>query len=159
MGCLKHPSVLICVVAVAGVLAAPATPAPAANRCSPTPTDGFGPFGRGEPPVRTKIGTGHVLAGVVLSALDCRPVRGARVNLWQSNAKGRYTLATSATVITDSSGRFRFQGPYPASYEGRPAHSHLRVLAPDPVPLLARSEPRPGARRGSLRLVLAPDAL
>ena len=127
--------------------------------CRPTPADGFGPFGRGEPPLRAKIGTGHVLTGVVISALDCKPVRGAHVHLWQANAKGRYTLASSATVITDRAGRFRFQGPYPPSYEGRPGHIHLRVIGGDHLPLLTRYEPPQGARRGNVRLVLAPDAL
>jgi protocatechuate 3,4-dioxygenase beta subunit len=159
MGRLKRPGLLICMLAAVGLLAASAAASPVAFRCSPTPTDGFGPFGRGAPPVRAKIGAGHVLTGVVLSALDCKPLRGAQVQLWQSNAKGRYTPGLSATVITDRAGRFRFQGPYPASYEGRPPHIHLRVLADGHLPLLARYEPAQGARRGNLRLVLEPEAL
>ena len=159
MGCLKHQGLLICMLAAAGLLAASAAASPAAFPCSPSPTDGFGPFGRGAPPVRAKIGAGHVLTGVVVSALDCKPLGGAQVQLWQSNAKGRYTLRTSATVLTDRAGRFRFQGPYPASYEGRPPHIHLRVIADAHLPLLTRYEPPPGARRGNLRFVLEPDAL
>jgi protocatechuate 3,4-dioxygenase beta subunit len=149
---------LVCVVVAAALLAASAAAAPVAFRCTPTPTDGFGPFGRGAPPLRAKIGTGHVLTGVVVSALDCKPLRGAQVQFWQSNAKGEYTSRLSGTVITDRSGRFRFQGPYPASYEGRPPHIHLRVFAEGHLPLLTRYEPH-GARRGSLRLVLEPAAL
>jgi protocatechuate 3,4-dioxygenase beta subunit len=159
MGCLKPQYLIICMLAAAGVIAASAAAAPSAYRCSPTPTDGFGPFGRGAPPVRAKIGTGHVLTGVVLSAGDCQPLAGAQVQFWQSNRKGQYTLALSGTVITDRAGRFRFQGPYPAAYEGRPPHIHVRVVARDHFTLLARYEPRPGARRGSLRFVLEPDDL
>ena len=131
----------------------------AAPGCAATLQDGFGPFGRGSPPVRIRIGTGHVLTGVILSALDCRPLRSGRVELWQANAKGRYVRATSATVLLDRNGRFRFEGPYPASYEGGPPHIHLRVVAPGHEVLLTRYEPARGARRGSVRLVLVPHAL
>lgn len=146
-------------VLVAVCSAAAAAPSGAAPGCAATPPDGFGPFGRGSPPVRASIGKGHVLTGVILSALDCRPIRGARVELWQANAKGRYVRATSATVLADRSGRFRFEGPYPPSYEGAPPHIHLRVVAPAHEVLLTRYVPPRGARRGSLRLVLVPHAL
>jgi hypothetical protein len=159
MGCLRRVGLLSCLLAAAGIVAAAAAASSSAYRCSPTATDPFGPFGRGAPPVRARIGTGHVLTGVVVSAASCKPLPGAQVQLWQSNAKGLYTPRTSATVITDRAGRFRFQGPYPASYEGRPPHIHVRVVAADYLPLLTRFEPRPGARRGSVRFVLEPDAL
>ena len=133
--------------------------AAAAPGCPATMSDGFGPFGRGSPPVRASIGKGHVLSGVILSALSCKPIRGARVELWQSNAKGRYVRATSATVLADRSGRFRFEGPYPASYDGGSPHIHMRVVAPAHEILLTRYEPARGARRGSVRLVLVPQAL
>jgi protocatechuate 3,4-dioxygenase beta subunit len=135
------------------------TSAGAAPGCPATVPDGFGPFGRGSPPVRASIGRGHVLTGVVLSALDCRPIRGARVELWQANAKGRYVRATSATVLVDRSGRFRFEGPYPPSYGGSSPHIHLRVVGPGHEVLLSRYEPLRGARRGTVRLVLVPHAL
>jgi len=143
---------------VALVLAAPAARAslPAANACRPTPTDAFGPFGRGTPPFRAKIGTGHVLTGVVLSALDCRPLRRARVELWQANRNGDYTRAGSASVNTDRFGRFRFEGPFPPSYEGRPGHIHMRIFAANHEVLLTRYVPSRGSRRGTIRLVLRP---
>ena len=132
--------------------------ASAAPGCPATRSDGFGPFGRGSPPVRASIGKGHVLSGVVLSALNCKPIRGARVELWQANAKGRYVRASSATVLVDRGGRFRFEGPYPASYGG-PPHIHMRVVGPAHEVLLTRYEPARGARRGSVRLVLLPQAV
>ena len=131
---------------------------PAANRCAPTLSDGAGPFGRGAPPRRAKIGTGHVLTGTVLS-VDCRPIAGARVHLWQTNRRGVYTPAGSATVVTDRLGHFRFEGPRPSSYAGRPAHIHLRILARDHEVLETRYVPLPGAKRGSIRVVLAPVRL
>jgi protocatechuate 3,4-dioxygenase beta subunit len=148
-----------CLIAATWALAPPAGAAPAANACRPTPPDFAGPFGRGMPPVRESIGSGHVLTGVVLSALDCRPIARARVELWQANRNGRYTRATSATVIADGSGRFRFEGPYPPSYEGGEPHIHLRVSASLHEPLVTRYVPARGARSGKLRLVLEPAAI
>jgi protocatechuate 3,4-dioxygenase beta subunit len=156
---MKWPLVLLCTFAVAGLLASLAGGGSVASRCAGTPEDAFGPFGRGAPPLRAKIGTGHVLAGVVLSVLDCRPIRGAQVQLWQSNRNGRYTRATSATVLTNRAGRFRFEGPRPTSYEGREPHIHIRVIARFHRPLLARYVPARGARRGNIRLVLTPEDL
>jgi protocatechuate 3,4-dioxygenase beta subunit len=142
---------------VACALTATAT-ATATAGCPATVSDGFGPFGRGSPPVRASIGKGHVLTGVILSSLDCRPIPRARIELWESNRKGGDVRARSATVLADRNGRFRFEGPYPASYEGRPAHIHLRIVARGYEPLLSRYEPH-GARRGTVRLVLLPQAV
>jgi protocatechuate 3,4-dioxygenase beta subunit len=150
---------VVCVLVAVGLLAGSAAGSADALRCRPTPTDGFGPFTGAAPPVRAKIGTGHVLTGVVVSALDCRPLGRARVQFWMANAQGRYTRAGSATVITDKAGRFRFESWRPVAYEGRPGHIHIRVLAPGHLPLLTRYEPPVGTRRGGVRLVLQPDAL
>ena len=148
-----------CLIAALAV-AAPSVsaPVPGAARCEPTFTDGAGPFGRGAPPRRAKIGTGHVLTGTVLS-VDCRPVAGAQIHLWQSNRRGEYTRVGSATVVTDRAGRFRFEGPRPVSYEGRSPHIHLRIAARDHELLLTRYVPIPGARRGAIRVVLTPARL
>jgi Dioxygenase len=153
------PGRLALLVAAACALAAQVGGATAANACRPTIPDAAGPFGRGMPPLRATIGSGHVLTGVVLSALDCRPLRRARVELWQASRSGRYTRATSGTVITDGSGRFRFEGPYPPSYEVREPHIHLRVTASLHEQLLTRYVPARGAQTGTLRLVLEPAAL
>ena len=67
--------------------------------------------------------------------------------------------AGSATVLTDRVGRFRFEGPRPVSYEGRPPHIHLRIVARDHEVLLARYVSLPRASRGSIRLVLTPVRL
>jgi protocatechuate 3,4-dioxygenase beta subunit len=145
-------------VTLALVVAGVGASAPAAQRCAPTFDDGSGPFGQGAPPRRAKIGTGHVLTGAVLS-VDCRPISGARIHLWQSNRRGVYTRAGSATVVTDRAGRFRFEGPRPVAYEGRSPHIHLRILAADHEVLFTRYVPAPGAKRGSIRLVLTPARL
>jgi protocatechuate 3,4-dioxygenase beta subunit len=131
--------------------------ASSAPGCRATPTDAAGPFAQGEPPLRAKIGRGHVLTGVVLSALDCRPVAGARVQFWQENPNGVYTRASSGSVITGRSGRFRFEGPVPPSDGGFPPHIHIRVDAVSFEALLTRYLPPRGSHHGTIRLVLKPD--
>ncbi len=148
-----------CLVVLALGVAGTGATAPTAPRCLPTLDDGSGPFGRGAPPRRAKIGTGHVLTGIAFSSVDCRPLAGARIHLWQANRLGDYVRAGSATVVTDRSGRFRFEGPRPVSYEGRPPHIHLRVVANKHELLFTRYVPKPGAKQGSVRLVLRPQAV
>jgi protocatechuate 3,4-dioxygenase beta subunit len=154
-------TILIAAVAVplvAAVAAGPGAAAPAQARCTPTPQDGFGPFGSGEPPLRSKTGTGHVLTGVVIASVTCRPIPRARVEFWQSDRRGLYVPALSATVIADAQGHFRYESPQPVAEEGRPGHIHVRVDAENYEPLLTRYEPH-GSHHGSLRLVLVPAAL
>jgi protocatechuate 3,4-dioxygenase beta subunit len=141
--------------AAVGWPVATAAAAPAA-RCAPTPNFGGGPD-RGPIALRAKIGTGHVLTGVVLSPM-CTPIAGARVSFWQSNRKGVYTAAGRGAVLTDGSGRFRFEGPMPVAYDGRPGHIHIKVQARDYETLYTEYEPH-GAAVGSVRLVLLPAAL
>jgi protocatechuate 3,4-dioxygenase beta subunit len=147
------PLLLVVAAALANVSSVAAE---SAQRCKPTPEDAFGPFTQASPPLRAKIGTGHVLTGVVLSALDCKPIRGARVEFRQANRRGVYTRAGTGAALTNAAGRFRFEGPRPVSYEGRPGHIHVRVIAPNHEVLLTRYEPR-GRRSGSIRIVLTPQ--
>ena len=146
----------VCVLCVVAVFAAASVGAAPAARCALTPNDSGGPD-RSAGPLRAKIGTGHVLTGVVLSP-SCVPIIGARVSFWQSNAKGVYTAAGRGAVLTSRSGRFRFEGPMPKPYAGRAAHIHIKVEAPGFEPLFTEYEPR-GAKRGSVRLVLRPSGV
>ena len=152
MRLLACAAVALTALAAGGIASAPAAPG-----CPPTIDDGAGPFGRGAPPRRSKIGTGHVLNGIVLSSVDCTPLAGARVHLWQANRRGQYVRSGSATVVTDKAGRFRFEGPPPVANEGRPAHIHLRVVAAEHELLFSRYVRRAGATRGFIRLVLVPQ--
>ena len=70
---------------------------------------------------------------------------------------GVVVQVTASTVAIG--GRFRFEGPYPASYEGTSPHIHLRIVASGHEVLLSRYVPARGARRGSMRLVLEPQAV
>jgi hypothetical protein len=144
-------------LAVAALVLAvsPVGAAPSAYRCDPTPNDGAGPFGRGMPPVRAKIGSGHVLTGLVRSAVTCGPLARARVEFMQSGRDG-YTRAGTATVVAGPDGRFRFEGPRPVDY-GREPHIHIRVIAAGYKPLLTRYVVR--GRSGQITLTLEPEDL
>ena len=95
---------------------------------------------------RTGRADGQVLnvMGRVLN-LAGQPVRNAKVEIWQANAKGRYTHPSdtnqapldpnfegSTILVTDSQGRYRFKTIKPAAYPAgpdliRPAHIHFQV--------------------------------
>jgi protocatechuate 3,4-dioxygenase beta subunit len=139
----------------AGLAVTAGAQAPAA-RCAPTENDGAGPFQRGAPsaPRRAKIGTGHVLQGRVVRAPDCRAIAGALVVLWQSGPNG-YGPRGRGRVVTDRSGRFRFEGPVPTNY-GRGPHIHIAVSHPAYEELVTEYVVRRGARTGRIQLVLAP---
>ena len=125
--------------------------------CRPTESDVAGPFQqtRLDAPRRSKIGTGHVLQGRLVRASDCAAVAGALVVLWQAGPNG-YGPRGRASVVSDRRGRFRFEGPVPASYSGRPPHIHIAVSHPDYEELLTRYVVRRGAKTGKVTLVLTP---
>jgi protocatechuate 3,4-dioxygenase beta subunit len=147
---------LACLLVAAAVgvglaISASATP----SACKPTLSDGAGPFQTNAiaTPRRAKIGTGHVLQGRVLTP-SCSPVRRALVVLWQAGPNG-YGPRGRGSVLTDRAGRFRFEGPVPASYGGAP-HIHIAVVHPAYEDLLTRYLVRRGAKSGRITLVLTP---
>jgi protocatechuate 3,4-dioxygenase beta subunit len=147
---------LLVVVAVGSFFAASAVAGSDQVPCRPTLSDGAGPFGSNaiDTPLRSKIGTGHVLVGRVLAAPDCGPVRRAVVYFWQSGPNG-YGPRGRARILTDRNGGFRFEGPVPFNY-GRGAHIHMAVVHPAYEDLVTRYDVRRGAKTGRVRLVLAP---
>ena len=150
--------VLACIVTAsvaAGAAAAGAPGRPVA--CEPTIGDAEGPFEQSllDTPLRAKIGTGHVLQGRIVRAGDCSPVAQARVFLWQAGRNG-YGPRGRGSVRTDRRGRFRFEGPVPVSYDGRPPHIHIAVLHPAYEDLLTRYVVRRGTKTGRMRIVLTP---
>jgi protocatechuate 3,4-dioxygenase beta subunit len=148
-----HPA-LAALLAATGALVAPARPS-AAPACAPTAGDQLGPFYKPNAPVRSKVGTGHVLRGTVRSGADCRPIPGARVELWLAGSNG-YDDAHRAIVISDGEGRYRFESDPPGRYEGRPAHIHVRVEQPGHRLLVTQHYPARGRSEETFDLVLAP---
>ncbi|HEU6445397.1 MAG TPA: hypothetical protein VFL61_10105 [Gaiellaceae bacterium] len=128
----------------------------AAPRCAPTRADALGPFYEPGAPVRSRVGTGYVLSGRVLTT-RCRPIARARIELWLVNPRGRYDDAHRATLFSARDGRYRFQSNRPAGYEGRPPHIHLRVSARGFRTLVTQHYPRSGRTTAVFNLVLVPS--
>jgi len=124
--------------------------------CAPTDADALGPFYKAGAPVRQRVGTGYVLAGVVRSAKDCAPIPGARIELWLAGPDGGYDDDHRATVITDGKGRYRFESNAPPPYYGRPPHIHLRVSAKGFATLVTQHYPEQGRTDGNFDIVLSP---
>jgi protocatechuate 3,4-dioxygenase beta subunit len=149
---------VVCLAVVAAVVSAFALSASGqSGACKPTATDAPGPFGRLDAPRRAKIGSGHVLTGRVVRATDCAPVARAAVYVWQAGPGGYvYRPRGRALVVTDRQGRFRFEGPVPASSGFRPPHIHIAVVHPAYEELVTRYVVRRGETSGRIRLVLTP---
>lgn len=91
------------------------------------------------------MGDIHLVKGRVVD-LDCRPIAGVQVDLWQANAQGKYRHSRDRAnpaaldpafqglgrVITDRQGDFLFRTIKPGSYTAgqdwvRPPHLHFKV--------------------------------
>jgi protocatechuate 3,4-dioxygenase beta subunit len=141
-----------------------------AGRLLPTPRQTAGPFYPLELPldhdndltrVRGQAGVARGVPADVsgrLLDLDGRPLRGARIEIWQCDANGRYHhphdtggvidagFQGFGQTVTDADGRYRFRTIRPVPYPGRTPHIHFAVL-PDGAPrfttqLYVKDEPR-----------------
>ncbi|BAU47540.1 intradiol ring-cleavage dioxygenase [Sulfurifustis variabilis] len=158
------------VLAIGGVLVAGAVPA--AARREPTPAQTAGPFYPVELPLDrdndltrvagasgAAIGRVTDLTGRVLD-VGGRPVRGARIEIWQCDANGRYhhprdegprdpNFQGFGHTVTDPDGRYRFRTIRPVPYPGRTPHIHMAVFRGDAEPfvtqLYVKGEPRNAA--------------
>ncbi|HEX2555664.1 MAG TPA: protocatechuate 3,4-dioxygenase [Microvirga sp.] len=88
------------------------------------------------------VGTVTHVAGRVLG-LDGQPVAGARVEIWQCDANGRYIHSRDGgprprdaafqgygRVVSGSDGAYGFRTIRPVAYPGRTPHIHFAVTAP-----------------------------
>ena len=137
-------------------VAALGSAAASAEALARTPTQVLGPFYPLEKPLdddadltlvrgRKARAQGQVLhvMGRVLNVVG-EPVSGARIEIWQANARGRYAHPADnnpapldpnfqgyAKLLTDAEGRYRFKtikpSGYPAGAFMRPAHIHFDV--------------------------------
>jgi hypothetical protein len=137
-------------------LAIPALPALAAS-CAPTEEDAEGPYYKPNAPVRSSVGKGYVLQGVVRSSRDCSPLPGARVELWLAGPAGGYDDAYRATIITDASGAYRFESNVPPPYYDRPPHIHLKVSAKGFSGIVTQHYPVAGRNAAIFDVVLVPS--
>jgi protocatechuate 3,4-dioxygenase beta subunit len=136
------------VVAPGGTPVAPeATASPAEStpviECSGAPTiaQTEGPMYVADPPQRTDLRTDPRNAGgqpLILAATvvdrQCRPIAGAVVDIWHTDAQGAYDLSESYAsrgyALTDAAGKVRFETIFPFIYMGRTAHIHVKITPP-----------------------------
>lgn len=116
----------------------------------------MGPLYKPDAPVRSSIGQGYVLQGVVRSAANCAPIRNARIEFWMAGPEGGYADRYRATLFSDGQGAYRFESFPPPSYVGRPPHIHIRVTATGFQELVTQHYPVAGQKRAILDLVLKP---
>jgi protocatechuate 3,4-dioxygenase beta subunit len=122
-----------------------------AAACVLTPDSGEGPFYFDPKLVRADIGDGRPGAALTASLQvvregDCRPVDGARVDVWHADALGFYSgygrqsgtgqpvepplgrTFLRGTQFTDAEGRVQFRTIYPSWYRGRTPHLHFKIF-------------------------------
>ncbi len=124
--------------------------------CDPTPTDYLGPFYKSGAPVRSSVGKGYILEGVVLSTTDCSPIARARIELWLTNPAGTYDDAHRATIFSEETGGYSFESNFPPGYYGRPPHIHIRISAAGFKTLATQHYPTRGKTTGKFDIVLVP---
>jgi protocatechuate 3,4-dioxygenase beta subunit len=97
-----------------------------------------GPYYSTDTPVRSNIAAGQ--AGTktkfTITVVDstCKPVKGAKVDIWHANASGKYSAVEGVsgnfgrgTQVTNAAGKVTFMTIYPGWYPGRTMHIHFKV--------------------------------
>lgn len=138
------------------VLPGPASPLPK-KECTATRQDEIGPFYRPGAPRRTSMGKGYLLEGTVRSTRGCRPIAGARIEVWQAGPGGVYDETHRATLYSDRRGRYRLETSVPPPYLRRPPHIHILVDAAGYAGLITQHYPVAGTRTARFDLVLEPE--
>ena len=112
-----------------------------------TPAQTAGPFFTPDAPLRTRLdgidgdGVSLELSGQIVSR-DCRPIAGARLDVWHCDADGRYDnegYRLRGHVLTPEDGSFRLEtikpGAYGSRFFSRTPHIHVRVTPTTGAPL------------------------
>lgn len=134
--------------AIALTLSATLPTAQAASKsCSPTQAIEEGPYYLSSTPTRSDVTDGQEGKALTLSfsVLDtsCKPIKGARVDIWYANAQGIYSGVASrgddlgagvnsgnflrGTQLTNAKGIVTFKGIYPGWYPARTVHIHEKI--------------------------------
>lgn len=150
------PSLAISPTAPVRPIVSPTTAANANTTCIPTRHGGTTTTPIDEAPVRSSVGTGHVLNGIVRSSQDCRPIEQAKIIFWLAGPDGTYDDDHRATVFTDKVGAYRFESNFPGLYGARPIpHIHLYISAEKFRPVETECFPPKGQTEGTFDIVLA----
>ena len=136
------------ITVLATLLVAPQSQAAATTKsCSVTQAIEEGPYYLANSPVRSDVTDGQVGKALTLNftVLDtaCKPIKGARVDIWYANAQGIYSGVASrgddlgagvnsgnflrGTQTTNAKGVATFKGIYPGWYPARTIHIHEKI--------------------------------
>lgn len=103
-----------------------------------TPAQTEGPYFSAGSPEKSDLreegmaGTTLVVVGHVVDAA-CRPIAGAKIDVWQADAAGVYDNAgyrLRGHVFSAADGSYRFTTIVPGIYPGRTEHVHVKVTPP-----------------------------
>lgn len=103
-----------------------------------TPAQTEGPYFSAGSPEKSDLreegmaGTTLVVVGHVVDAA-CRPITGAKIDVWQADAAGVYDNAgyrLRGHVFSAADGSYRFTTIVPGIYPGRTEHVHVKVTPP-----------------------------
>jgi protocatechuate 3,4-dioxygenase beta subunit len=129
---------------------ASATAAKTITSCRPTLDDGVSPSYKSNTPEQTLVGHGHVISGVVLSSLDCKPIAHAKLEFWPEYEGQGHPDSARATFYTDENGAYRFECD-------PPEHIHMRISAEGYQTIGVNSYHPEGAAEGTFDIVLKPQ--
>ena len=121
-----------------------------AGSCTPTIDDGVSPSYQPNTPERNVVGHGHILTGVVLSSVDCRPIANVQLEFWPEEEGLGHPDDSRATFFTDQNGNFRFEC-------NPPEHIHMRISAPGYRTIGVNSYHPEGRAEGVFDIVLVPE--
>jgi protocatechuate 3,4-dioxygenase beta subunit len=127
-----------------------ATPPPKVKTCTPTHADDLSGTYRANAPVRSVVGHGHVVTGVVLSSRDCSPIANAKLEFWPEEGNLGHPETSRATLYTDNQGNYRFEC-------NPPEHIHMRISAPGYQTLASNAYHPEGKAEGQFNIVLIPE--
>jgi protocatechuate 3,4-dioxygenase beta subunit len=120
------------------------------HSCKPTLDDGVSPSYIPNTPERTVVGHGHVLTGVVLSSVDCKPIANAKLEFWPEEEGLGHPNSSRATFFADQDGRYRFEC-------NMPEHIHMRISASGYKTIGVNSYHPEGKAEGGFDIVLEPE--
>ena len=124
------------------------------TKCEPTLADYLGPYYEPDAPVRSSVGKGYNLEGVIMSSTDCSPIANARIEFWLTSPAGSYDDDHRATLFSDGTGGYSFESNLPPDYSGRPPHIHIRISAEGFKTLATQHYPIRGQPSGIFDIVL-----
>jgi protocatechuate 3,4-dioxygenase beta subunit len=143
---IKLATVIGISVITSSIFVAP-TFAASTKVCNATQSIEEGPYYLANSPVRSNVTDGQDGKAITLNFTivdtSCKPVKGARIDIWYANAQGVYSGVASrgddlgagvgsgnflrGTQTTNAKGVATFKGIYPGWYPARTVHIHEKI--------------------------------